>query len=319
VLPFVAAMSDLGDFEEMVTHQTPAQTPLWKQFVSGGVGGAALVLVGHPLDTIKVKVQTMTVVPGKPPPYSGTFDCAAKIIRAEGPRGLYRGMSSPLVGVTPMYALCFFGYGVGKKIFCQDQKADPQNLSELRLHRIALAGATSAVFSTPILAPLERVKCVLQVRGKELGKNATPIAVGKKIYAEGGIRSLNRGFMGTMSRDAVASLFYFGTYEALKFSFTPKDGSEISPWATLTAGGFAGMLNWAAALPIDTLKSKLQIAPEGKYPNGMRSVFAETMRTEGFGSLYRGFAPVMIRAFPANAACFFAMEWTLKILNQVSP
>ena len=38
------------------------------------------------------------------------------------------------------------------------------------------------------------------------------------------------------------------------------------------AGGMAGIFNWLGALPIDTLKSKLQVAPEGMYPNGMRSV-----------------------------------------------
>ena len=50
------------------------------ELISGGGGGMSLVLVGHPLDTIKVRVQTMTVVPGQTPPYTGTVDCARKII-----------------------------------------------------------------------------------------------------------------------------------------------------------------------------------------------------------------------------------------------
>lgn len=41
--------------------------------VVGGAGGACLVLVGHPLDTIKVRIQTMVTVPNQPPPYSGIF------------------------------------------------------------------------------------------------------------------------------------------------------------------------------------------------------------------------------------------------------
>ena len=35
-----------------------------KSFLCGGVGGMCLVLVGHPLDTIKVRIQTMQVLPG---------------------------------------------------------------------------------------------------------------------------------------------------------------------------------------------------------------------------------------------------------------
>ena len=81
----------------------------------------------------------------------------------EGIKGLYRGMAAPLTGVTPMYALCFFGYGsrrcpcivathrepgVGKKVFCDDDAFE-----KLKLGQIAMAGAMSAAFTTPILAP----------------------------------------------------------------------------------------------------------------------------------------------------------------------
>lgn len=115
------------------------QPSLFKSFVAGGVGGMSLVLVGHPLDTIKVRVQTMTIVPGQPPPYAGVIDCAKKIIAKvctcrmahvvkEGFKGLYRGMSAPLYGVTPMYSLCFLGYGVGKKIFCDDDAFEKINV-----------------------------------------------------------------------------------------------------------------------------------------------------------------------------------------------
>ena len=78
-------------------------------------------------------------------------------------------------------------------------------------------------------------------------------------------------------RDGLGSAAYFGSYEFMKTHSTPA-GEEVSVATTLIAGGFAGMLNWVVALPIDTLKSKLQVAPE-KYPNGIRSVFSEVMRT----------------------------------------
>ena len=55
-----------------------------KEFIAGGFGGSCLVLVGHPLDTIKVRLQTMPpAAPGAKPMYTGTFDCAKKTIQHE--------------------------------------------------------------------------------------------------------------------------------------------------------------------------------------------------------------------------------------------
>lgn len=72
-------------------------------------------------------------------------------------------------------------------------------------------------------------------------------------------------------------------------------------------------------MPSDVLKSRLQSAPEGKYPKGVRSVFAELMKEEGPLALYKGIAPVMLRAFPANAACFIGFEMSLNFLNWLFP
>jgi len=79
-----------------------------KDFIAGGVGGVCLVVAGHPLDTIKVRLQTMPApAAGQSPLYKGTIDCAMQTIRKEGFFGLYKGMSAPLAGVSPMFAICF--------------------------------------------------------------------------------------------------------------------------------------------------------------------------------------------------------------------
>jgi len=281
-----------------------------------------LVFVGHPLDTIKVRLQTMQTVPGQPPPYKGFLDCATKMIRTEGPLSLYKGMLAPLMGVTPMYSLCFLGYGIGKQIFWTDS-----TLQDLDLARIGLAGATSGLFTTPILAPLERLKCVLQVQNARavadptIKKFAGPLPLAKHILATNGVRSLFRGYLATNLRDSVASVAYFATYEWLKRKLTPEGQSRPSVWGTLFAGGMAGIMNWLPAIPIDTLKSRLQIAEEGKYKHGIRSVAAEIFAADGLGAIrtmYRGTGAVIIRAFPANAATFLGYETAKRVLRSFS-
>lgn len=290
-----------------------------KDFFAGGFGGMCLVFVGHPLDTIKVRLQTMPKPPpGQPPMYKGTLDCATKIITKEGPAGLYRGMGAPLTGVSPMFAVCFFGYGVGKKL----QQKNPTD--QLSLFQIFNAGMISALFTTAIMAPGERIKCLLQVQAANPAattKYKGPIDCAKQLYREGGIRSIYKGTAATLLRDIPASGVYFASYEFLQVALTPegKSRSDLSMGRTLLAGGLAGITNWMVAIPPDVLKSRLQTAPAGKYPRGIRDVFVELRREEGLRALYKGATPVFLRAFPANAACFFGYEYALKFLNYVAP
>jgi len=79
-------------------------------FLAGCVGGAAGVIAGYPLDTVKVKIQTQEMSSGKVM-YNGTFDCLAKIVNKEGASSLYKGMSSPLIGVAGINAITFGAYG----------------------------------------------------------------------------------------------------------------------------------------------------------------------------------------------------------------
>ena len=69
-----------------------------RALVAGGVGGVCAVIVGHPFDLVKVRMQT-----AEKGVYSGAMDVVRKTIAKEGlARGLYAGVSAPLVGVTPM-------------------------------------------------------------------------------------------------------------------------------------------------------------------------------------------------------------------------
>ncbi|CAF0769989.1 unnamed protein product [Rotaria sordida] len=309
-------MSDVAS-ETTAAKMTLTKVNPIKDFLAGGVGGACLVITGHPLDTIKVRLQTQPKPqPGQVPLYRGTWDCAKKTVVKEGFTGLYKGMGAPLVGVTPMFAICFFGYGIGKKL----QTPSAAN-GDYTLSQIFAAGMLSGVFTTVIMAPGERIKCLLQIQhsGHEHKYNG-PVDCAKQLYREGGIRSIYRGTALTLMRDVPASGIYFASYEFLKRSLTPegRSTSELSALKTLFAGGMAGMCNWVVAIPPDVLKSRFQTAPAGKYA-GIADVLRELIRTEGIGSLYKGIVPVMLRAFPANAACFLGYELTIKFLNRIWP
>lgn len=258
-----------------------------KSFLSGGLGGICLVLVGHPFDLIKVKVQTG----------SGTAVQILKdIFKTNGLRGLYRGVTAPLIGVTPIFAICFWGYDLGLSLYDTLSSVNASN----REQKVMFAGGFSALPTTLIMAPSERIKVVMQTSQMSLRS-----AFGH-VWGQGGLSSLFRGSMATLARDIPGSIAYFGVYEAGKKTL------PVGVGGVLLAGGLAGMANWAVAIPADVVKSRLQ-AGHGK--EGAFTILRRMLKEEGAGSLFRGLGPVMLRAFPANAACFLGMETGKKLLS----
>ena len=75
----------------------------------------------------------------------------------------------------------------------------------------------------------------------------------------------------------------------------------------LGAGGTAGTLNGLLTLPIDTVKSRFQASSLNEYTSA-RHVAYDLLKKEGPGAFFRGLGPVLLRAFPANAACFSGIE-----------
>ncbi|XP_060914315.1 mitochondrial carnitine/acylcarnitine carrier protein [Labrus mixtus] len=287
-----------------------------KNFVAGGVAGACLLLAGHPLDTIKVRLQTQPKASrAQYVLYTGTYDCFRKTVSKEGVLGLYKGMGAPLAGVAPMMAISFFGFGLGKQL----QQTDPSK--PLTNTQIFLSGCLAGVFTTVIVAPGERVKCLLQVQASGgQSRYAGPLDCAVRLYKEQGIRSVYKGTVLTLIRDVPSNGLYFMTYEYLKNFLTP-EGQSVSQLSTpniILAGGIAGILNWTIALPPDVLKSNFQTAAEGKY-RGLLDVLRTLLREEGPKALYKGFNAVFLRAFPANAACFLGFEVALKGLNALAP
>ncbi|ORX49513.1 mitochondrial carrier [Hesseltinella vesiculosa] len=278
-----------------------------KSFLSGGFGGMAAVLVGQPFDLVKVRMQTTEGV------YSGTLDCFKQIIKKDGVTGLYRGMSAPLASITPIFAVSFFSYDLGKKMALamrSDKTERPLSLGE-----VTFAGAFSAVPTTLLMGPSERVKVVLQTQGD---KFKGPGEVLKHLYKEGGMASIFRGTGATLLRDSPGSAAYFVAYELIKKGLTPEGAkpNDLSLGSVMFAGGMAGVAMWSIAIPPDVIKSRLQSAPAGTY-SGMLDCLQKTVRADGTKALFKGLGPAILRAFPANAATFVGVEYSLKAMNML--
>lgn len=260
--------------------------------VSGMVGGVCLVLAGHPFDLIKVQLQS------KQAKQNGSLQHWL-LNWWRGNRRLarlYQGVLPPLLGAPPLAALTFASYAFGLRLV---GAADGE---ERTTGQAALAGAFSGLVMAFVQSPAERIKILLQNQPLVYGEPGYRGLLHhvKQSWRKGG---LGRGLGLTMLRDGYGSAAYFACYEALRKSLFP---SLETCWI---AGGLAGMLNWTLVFPVDTVKTRLQAG----WGTRGREVLAHILRNDGWPALFRGLAPALLRAFPANAACFGGMELTRKL------
>jgi len=307
-----------GELVEVVKEAEKKSLAGLRSLTAGGFGGVCAVIVGHPFDLVKVRLQT-----AEKGVYSSAIDVVRKSIARDGlRRGLYAGVSAPLVGVTPMFAVSFWGYDVGKNLVRRFSTVEDNQFS---IAQISAAGFFSAIPMTAITAPFERVKVLLQIQGQktlapgEKPKYSGGVDVVRQLYKEGGIRSVFRGSTATLARDGPGSAAYFAAYEYIKRKLTPVDpetgkpSGQLSLPAITCAGAAAGVAMWIPVFPVDTVKSRLQTM-EGKPT--VSGIVSGLYKAGGVKAFFPGFGPAIARAIPANAATFLGVELAHQFMNK---
>jgi len=291
-----------------------------KDVIAGTVGGFAICLVGHPLDTLKVRLQTQ---PSINPLYSGLVDCLTKTIKWEGLGGLYKGVASPLFGQMFFNSVQFLAYGQAKALYQTDTKKN------LTITEYFMAGAITGLAVSFVESPIDFIKSQIQTQifaeksstGSSSVKYKGVADCAKQIYTQRGVLGLFQGLVPTILRDIPAVSCYFGFYELSRQHFAKQyqgDVSKLTATQLLISGGVGGILYWSFTYPIDVIKTSIQGDSTQKSERKFKGVIdcGQKLYAEGgIPRFFRGFSPCMLRAFPANAACFFAYEKTRQILG----
>lgn len=266
-------------------------------FLAGCLGGAAGVLVGHPFDTVKVRLQVQNV---DKPLYRGTFHCFQSIVRQESAFGLYKGIGSPMMGLTFINAIVFGVQGNTMRLLREDT---PTNQF--------LAGAAAGAIQSVICCPMELAKTRMQMQGtgekksfRKMYKNSLDCLV--RIYNQEGLRGVNRGMVTTLIRETPAFGVYFLSYDVLTRSLGCEPEARFMIPKLLFAGGMAGIASWISTYPVDVIKSRLQADGMGgvNQYSSIADCIRQSVRREGYMVFTRGLTSTLLRAFPVNAATF---------------
>jgi solute carrier family 25 carnitine/acylcarnitine transporter 20/29 len=281
-----------------------------KDFTAGQFAGMAQVLVGHPLDTIKVVLQTQP----NPPIYKSATDCARAILKSDGPSGFFKGMLSPLFVVGVQNAMLFAFYGASQKAILGAKRITEAQMSFVDTFT---CGAVAGVACAPLTGPMELVKSQLQVQRGRGDNYMGTFKYTQHLVKTHGIAVLTRGLGATVVREAPAYGMFYGVYFTAKRKLSAAYPDASSFAIQIPSACLAGLGYWGSCFPIDVAKSKMQCEPLGKpfrYTN-VFSTMQQIVAQEGAGGLFKGIGPCFVRAFPAAIATFVTYEVVLKALN----
>ncbi|KAF8989892.1 mitochondrial carrier domain-containing protein [Cyathus striatus] len=278
------------------------------ELIAGSFGGAAQVLVGQPLDTVKTRAQ---IAPKGM--FKGPMDILVQTLRKEGFFALYKGMASPLLGIAGVNSLLFASYAISKRII-----SPYPNLS---LKEIAGAGAMAGAANAILASPVEMFKVRMQGQyGAATDKRLREVV--SEMWKDWGFRrGIMRGYWVTVAREIPAYAGFYTAFEFSKRKFAQTYGKDLPVWALLASGSTGGIAYWLACYPLDVIKSRIQlrpIPPQGTpvqyIANEVRSIVAES----GVRGLFRGLSPSLLRSIPAAGSTFAAFEITREYLLGVT-
>ncbi|XP_002732620.1 mitochondrial basic amino acids transporter-like [Saccoglossus kowalevskii] len=287
-------------------------------FVGGCFGGIAGVVVGHPLDTIKVRLQIQggrqSVVNGMHAmkletvpkhAYRSTWHCLTSIVKSEGFFGLFKGLASPMAGQAFLNTILF-----GVEANLQRQF----NIDSVFSHYMsgAAAGAVQCVVASPM--ELAKVRVQLQGQGESHRYYKTHSHAYKgslrciyKICIDEGIRGCYRGMNSTLIRDVPGFAVYFGLDKSVCNYFQSRHPQNELNWPEMIiSGGIAGTLSWVVSHPTDVIKSRIQADGVKGTPlyRGTIDCIRKSIKAEGYRVFLKGITANLLRAFPVNAAIF---------------
>ncbi|KAF2088585.1 mitochondrial carrier [Saccharata proteae CBS 121410] len=301
-------------------------------FWAGYLSGAASIVLGNPLDVLKVRLQA------GPPHHAPEHPAATRqgsLAHLDRLSTLARGAAAPILGYGALNALLFVSYNRTLNLLGEPDPSAPSSL-----WKVFGAGAVGGLATFFVSAPTELIKCRVQATQG----SPSSWTVAKETWRTEGLRGLYCGGGVTSVRDSVGYAFYFWSYELSKRALAASDGSDRqAALNVLLCGGIAGVVTWASIFPLDVIKTRTQlfqtqnVRPEQHAPaagateqsrllqapaagsaqrQGAWEIAKSAYRAEGPSVFFRGLGICSVRAFIVNAVQWAVYEWMMRVMTK---
>lgn len=321
----------------------------WAGYISGAVG----IIIGNPLDILKVRLQARSstiadaiprIVPTASSP--GSLSSSTPTSPSSLLHKFSTGTAAPILGYGALNALLFVSYNRSEALLNQAFSAsapDSKVTAGTNLWTTFIAGAIGGLATWVVSTPTELVKCRAQLTSNP---ETSSREIARRVWRnEGGIRGFYHGGAVTALRDSIGYGFYFWSYELMTRWMDNRQsngghdgkvgggaaGSEAAK--VLLCGGIAGIVTWASIFPLDVIKTRVQAqvyshgAPgavigettpllQKQERLGALDTARQAYREGGLRVFFRGLTVCSVRAFIVNAVQWATYEWIMAELGQ---
>ncbi|XP_075376737.1 solute carrier family 25 member 34 isoform X3 [Mycteria americana] len=291
--------------------------------VLGAAAGCLACLLTNPLEVVKTRLQLQGELqpPGTyPRPYRGVLRAAGAVCRADGLRGLQKGLAAGLL---------YQGLMNGVRFYCYS-RAEDAGWTGYPGGTVA-AGAVAGAVGAFVGSPAYLVKTHLQAQ------TLAAVAVGhqhnhesisgafESIYKQHGVAGLWRGVTGAMPRVAVGSAAQLATFASAKDWVCERQWFGEGSWAAVLAGGMVSGVAVAVTMtPFDVVSTRLYNQPvdadgTGKLYRGFLDCILQISSKEGLLGLYKGIGAVYLRLGPHTVLSLFFWDELRKMVQHQQP
>ncbi|GAV52986.1 hypothetical protein ZYGR_0AI02680 [Zygosaccharomyces rouxii] len=257
--------------------------------------------------------------------YKNSIDCIVKVFKERGISGLYRGMSTSVLGNFIQSFCYFFWYTFVRRYYFKVKSSRAKKLGQTgrigfsTIEELALgvvAGATSQLFTNPISVISTR-----QQTAEGTNESAALTSVIKQIYKEhqGNITGFWKGLKVSLVLCINPSIT-FASYQKLKaFLFSSEElfggkNDELSALQNFILGVLSKMISTLITQPLIIAKASLQRT--GSKFRSFQQVISYLYENEGLLALWKGIRPQLAKGIMVQGLLFMFKGELTKFLHR---
>jgi len=227
------------------------------------------------------------------------------LVRRDGPRALYRGLSPAVLRHVPYTGTRVLLYEELKRAAAGP--AGAPDAGGVGIGAKLGMGFVSGGVAQAIAVPMDLAKVRMQAdAGSSHPRYRGTWHALSTVAGEEGVRGLWRGTSPAIFRAAMVNLGELATYDTAKRAVERSGAVPPGPATHLAAATCSGFFASLASTPADVVKTRMMNAP-GAYRTPIHCLVA-TARGEGPRALFRGFFPTWLRIGPWQLTFWVAYE-----------